>query len=123
MIIPTYFDFIKFYVDPGIIVKKYVFSDYCLPERNDNGNTYHFTKSLNKDGNHYSSAYCDVCEIYQYPNLNIRHCDDCNCCIVGHDHHCPWIGKCVGEKNMMWFIMFNCSWIIYVTELLIVAWL
>ena len=112
-----------FNLDPGIIVKDNIFSDYDLIERNDNDNNNHNTKSLNKDRNQnqYMASYCDVCEIYQYPNLNIRHCDDCDCCILGHDHHCPWMGKCVGKKNMFWFILFNCSWIIYVTELLIVA--
>jgi hypothetical protein len=109
-----------FNLDPGIIVKDNIFYDYDLIERNDNENVTHI-KSFNKDRN--NVAYCDVCEIYQYPNLNIRHCDDCDCCILGHDHHCPWMGKCVGKKNMKWFIIFNCSWIIYVTELLIVAWL
>lgn len=45
-------------------------------------------------------AYCDVCNVYQHPKRNIEHCYDCNYCIEGLDHHCPWMGQCVGKKNM-----------------------
>jgi hypothetical protein len=36
----------------------------------------------------------------------VRHCNDCGCCVYGHDHHCPWIGKCVGESNKGRFYFF-----------------
>jgi palmitoyltransferase len=35
--------------------------------------------------------FCDVCSIYQMPRMHIHHCDECNCCIEGMDHHCPWM--------------------------------
>lgn len=28
------------------------------------------------------------------------HCSLCDVCIEGHDHHCGFIGKCVGKKNL-----------------------
>ena len=44
--------------------------------------------------------YCETCSIYQPEKLNIRHCYECDVCIQGLDHHCPWMGKCIGAKNM-----------------------
>jgi hypothetical protein len=35
--------------------------------------------------------FCDVCSIYQPPRMKIHHCEECNCCIEGMDHHCPWM--------------------------------
>lgn len=55
--------------------------------------------------------YCDICSLYQ-PS-RVVHCATCDCCIVGLDHHCPWIGKCVGKGNMFHFKLFNAFWISY----------
>ena len=53
--------------------------------------------------------YCHVCQVCQ--PRGTYHCDDCAACIEELDHHCPWMGKCVGKKNMKWFQAFNCTWI------------
>eukprot|EP00392_Amoebophrya_sp_AT5.2_P000351 g351.t1 len=38
------------------------------------------------------------------------HCDFCDTCIQGFDHHCPWTGKCIGKGNMHEFQLFiGCS--------------
>ena len=37
------------------------------------------------------------------------HCDDCGICIIEHDHHCIWIGKCVGKNNLRLFYAFVAS--------------
>ncbi len=47
-----------------------------------------------------NNLYCDRCEIFQSQTLGIRHCDECDVCIRHHDHHCPWMTKCIGEHNM-----------------------
>lgn len=39
-------------------------------------------------------------------SIDIYHCPECNICIEGYDHHCPWIGKCVGAKNLCSFYFF-----------------
>ncbi|KNB45564.1 hypothetical protein JH06_2424 [Blastocystis sp. subtype 4] len=31
------------------------------------------------------------------------HCSICNVCYRDLDHHCPWMGKCIAEKNLVLF--------------------
>lgn len=62
--------------------------------------------------------WCDICDVQQGTRKRISHCYDCNVCIEGIDHHCPWMGKCVGRGNMNVFILFNMCWILFLCELL-----
>lgn len=48
--------------------------------------------------------YCTVCHIEQ--PLRCKHCKHCDACVATHDHHCPWIGNCVGERNKLRFLVF-----------------
>ena len=34
------------------------------------------------------------------------HCSTCNVCVEVHDHHCPWMGTCVGLRNLKAFVCF-----------------
>ena len=36
-----------------------------------------------------------------------HHCKKCHRCVLVQDHHCPWIGNCIGAFNRKFFILYN----------------
>lgn len=53
------------------------------------------------------SPYCPTCRAYQ--STAAVHCLICNVCIEGRDHHCPWVGKCIGTCTQTYFTFFTCG--------------
>lgn len=49
-------------------------------------------------------SYCSTCQIVRPPRS--YHCSDCGFCCEVHDHHCPWMGTCIGRRNIRYFICF-----------------
>jgi palmitoyltransferase ZDHHC9/14/18 len=49
--------------------------------------------------------FCDRCKVWQPPDG--VHCPECNVCIKGYDHHCVWMGTCIGKRNYRQFVLFN----------------
>ena len=50
--------------------------------------------------------FCETCLIFR-PNKS-SHCHDCGNCVRGFDHHCVWLGTCVGALNygkFFWFLI------------------
>ncbi|KAJ9541064.1 hypothetical protein OSB04_027570 [Centaurea solstitialis] len=57
---------------------------------------------------------CSCCKVVQPPRA--KHCHDCNNCVLRFDHHCTWLGTCIGQGNhcQFWWYLFEetalCIW-------------
>lgn len=57
-----------------------------------------------KDDHYTWMKFCETCRIYRLPRMS--HCGICDNCVDCFDHHCPWIGTCVGRGNYRSFLGF-----------------
>ena len=51
--------------------------------------------------------HCITCNIIRPPWCS--HCQYCDSCVMWFDHHCPWIGTCIGKWNYTYFVVFVAS--------------
>ena len=45
--------------------------------------------------------FCVSCSVFRPPLAT--HCKQCKRCVEEMDHHCPWLGTCIGRHNYKYF--------------------
>ena len=79
-------------------------SDPGVLERNNEYAYYDNRKSIikvNIQGHMTNLNYCYTCFHFRPPRTS--HCAECDNCVENFDHHCLWMGTCVGKRNYKYF--------------------
>ena len=57
-------------------------------------------------------AKCTQCQVWRPAGAS--HCYDCDVCIYELDHHCPWTGKCIGQRTLQVFYVFTSTLCVHI---------
>ncbi|CAL9088498.1 unnamed protein product [Musa acuminata var. zebrina] len=98
--------------DPGIIPRNQVSNATDIISR---------SRRVSVEGVSVKIKYCKICKIYRPPRS--CHCVVCDNCVDRFDHHCPWIGQCIGLRNSRYYLMFILSALVFFSYIFAFSWL
>jgi len=87
--------------DPGIVPRNSTIDDATAAANAQQNRT------VEVNGVRISLKWCRTCKIFRPPRA--AHCSECNVCVERFDHHCPWMGQCIGRRNYRFFLGFVVS--------------
>lgn len=74
-------------------------------KRNSNLNKiHHIPKQILHKGVLKTVKICPTCNIVR--PFRSTHCNECDNCVLRFDHHCMWLGNCIGKRNYIYFYFY-----------------
>ena len=99
LIIVIFFCLVCAFTDPGVIPIN------CLTANElKNANCCSNNRVFYINGIRHKIRFCYTCQIIR--PIGSSHCKTCNICVEKFDHHCPWVGNCIGKNNYRYFFIF-----------------
>lgn len=110
----------KFYIMLGFIIGLiqiilYTFSGILNPGLP----KLEYEKLIYEDVSNKNFRQCKDCKFWINTEFSTQHCNECNVCIEGYDHHCSTLNLCIGKDNLKIFYFYILASFIFVIYFII----